>query len=99
MRFWKAFAWIALGWVLVVRRGAGLLLKKTSDRRTTAVETETPEQQSGPTWRRTSSTRVAYPGRSAQPRPEPSGDSAESGTSADGTEASVRRNEVEHEEG
>ena len=76
MRFWKVFAWIALGWALVVRRGAGVLVKKRSASR--RAETDTPEQQSGPTWRRTS-TSVAYPGRSVRPRPEPSGDSGASG--------------------
>lgn len=29
MWFWKAFAWVALGWALVARRGAGILIRKT----------------------------------------------------------------------
>lgn len=84
MRFWKIFAWIALAWALVVKRGAGILIKKTSsEKRDPAVETDTPEAESGPTWRRASPTSSQYPGRSVKPSPESSGDSAGSGGSAD----------------
>lgn len=74
MRFWKIFAWIALGWALVARRGAGILVRKTSSNRP-KDETEKPEQQSGPGWRRASPSSTGYPGRPAQARTEPTDDS------------------------
>ena len=51
MWFWKAFAWIALGWALVMRRGAGILLKKSpANKRAGAAEAEASERKSGSRW-------------------------------------------------
>ena len=64
MRFWKIFAWIALGWALVARRGAGVLIRKVSpEQGGEGPDPEAPEQQSGPGWRRVSTTGPATPGR------------------------------------
>lgn len=60
MRFWKIFAWIALAWALVMRRGAGILIRKAAPKEGEGgPETEPPEQNSGPGWRRVSTTRPA----------------------------------------
>ena len=57
MVFWKFFAWIALGWAALFRRGSGIvLIRKT--RRDGDAEAE---RQSGPGWRRVSTTRVPDP--------------------------------------
>ncbi|MEM7355266.1 MAG: hypothetical protein AAF657_30930 [Acidobacteriota bacterium] len=88
MWFWKAFAWITLVWAGVARRGKGILIRKSSADSGPAGETE-PLQQSGPTWRRVSSSK-GYPGRRSSPGPETSGEATTSGASTDKTDESPR---------
>ena len=60
MRLWKAFAWIALIWSVVARRGKGVLIRKTPSKGN--AEPEPPESHSGPGWRRISWTKAASGG-------------------------------------
>lgn len=49
MRFWKAFVWITFAWVLIARRGKGLVVKKKSSKESKSTsEPHRLEQQSGP---------------------------------------------------
>lgn len=70
MIFWKLFAWIALGWSLVFRRGKGTLVRKAS--KPGAAEAETPNPDIGPTWRRVSTRR--FPERPPAPPAEADGE-------------------------
>lgn len=47
MCFWQVFAWIALGWALIVRRGKGILIRKAPS----GSEPSEPKATSGPGWK------------------------------------------------
>lgn len=76
MWFWKAFAWIALGWTGVMRRGKGIVIRKTGSPEGDA-EADAPQQLSGPGWRRVSTKRYGVPGRRA-PQVEPASEATAS---------------------